>query len=220
MSHKGQAQGVLLAVCHPLPFELRVGYKALLSPRVRMMTVPPGGIQGARTRDAAEALVDALRALLRRREADVVRLFDIDEDSEVAAAARRRPGLFCRDHAPWFGPHFGLVLPESTDAFYSRMKPKHGNPLRKAVRLLDQDEPGELSYRVFTRPDEVDAFAERAESIARTLSAALDSFEDTPRRAVARILAGARLWRVRPQHQAAAVRLLAWMAPMAMSFTS
>ena len=111
MSHKGQAQGVLLAVCHPLPFELRVGYKALLSPRVRMMTVPPGGIQGARTRDAAEALVDALRALLRRREADVVRLFDIDEDSEVAAApsaapdcsaATTRPGLartsdwFCR----------------------------------------------------------------------------------------------------------------------------
>jgi len=198
VSHKGQAQGVLLAVCHPLPFELRVGYKALLSPRVRMMTVPPGGIQGARTRDAAEALVDALRALLRRREADVVRLFDIDEDSEVAAAARRRPGLFCRDHAPWFGPHFGLVLPESTDAFYSRMKPKHGNPLRKAVRLLDQDEPGELSYRVFTRPDEVDAFAERAESIARhTYQRRLGaSFEDTPAaRRWLRILAGRGLWR-------------------------
>lgn len=198
VSHKGEARGVLLAVCHPLPFELRVGYKALLSPRVRMLTIPPGAIQGARTREAAEALVDALRALLRRREADVVRLFDLDEDSEVAAAVRRRPGLFCRDYAPWRGPHFGLILPEPIDLFYSRMKAKHRNPLRKAVRLLDQDEPGELSYRVFTRPDDVDAFAEQAESIAcqtyqRRLGA---SFEDTPAtRRWLRILAERGLWR-------------------------
>ena len=198
VTHEGQAAGVLLGIRHPLPFELGMGFKTLLRPKVRMMTIPAGAIQGAETREAAEALIDTLLTLLRQREIDTIRIFDIDEDSAVAVAARRRPPFFCRDHMPWAGLHFGLVMPESTDIFYTRLKRRHRNPLRKAVRLLDQDEPGELSYRVFTGLDEVDAFAVQAEEIARlTFQRRLGaSFEDTPAaRRWLRILAERGQWR-------------------------
>jgi hypothetical protein len=198
VTREGQAAAVLLGICHPLPFELGIGFKTLLSPKVRMMTIPAGAIQGAETRNAAEALMGALLTLLREREIDTIRIFDVDDDSAVAAAARRCPAFFCRDYAPWAGLHFGLTVPESTDVFYSRLKRRHRNPLRKAVRLLDQDEPGELSCRVFTRLDEVDEFAIQAEEIARlTFQRRLGaSFGDTPAsRRWLRILAERRLWR-------------------------
>jgi hypothetical protein len=198
MTHEGQAAGVLLGICHSLPFELRMGFKTLLRPKVRMMNIPPGAIQGAETREAAEALMNTLLTLLRQREVDIVRLFDIDDDSAVAVAARRQPPFYCRDHAPWAGQHFGLVMPESIDIFYNRLKRKHRNPLRKAVQLLDQDEPGKLTCRVFTGLDEVDAFAEQAEAIARqTYQRRLGaSFEDSPAsRRWLKILAERGLWR-------------------------
>ncbi|HOF40704.1 MAG TPA: GNAT family N-acetyltransferase [Candidatus Hydrogenedentes bacterium] len=196
--HEGQAAGVLLGISHPLPFELGMGFKTLLRPKVRMLNIPPGGIQGAETHEAAEALMGTILTLLRQREVDVVRLFDIDEDSPVAVAAGHQPPFYCRDHTPWSSQHFGLVMPESMDIFYNRLKRKHRNPLQKAVQLLNQEEPGELTYRVFTRPEEVAAFAEQAEAIARhTYQRRLGaSFEDSPAsRRWLGVLAERGLWR-------------------------
>ena len=170
VSRNGQVQGMVLAMIHTVALELRVGYKALCSPRVRMMSVAPGAVQGNLEGGAAEALVEELLALLRRREADAVRMADLDADSGLAMLARKLPSLLCRDYAPWSGPHYGMTLPESIDAFYRQMKEKHRRPLRKACRLLEEDKEDDsdtLRYRLFTHPGEVDQFAAAAEAIAQ-----------------------------------------------------
>ena len=170
VSHNGQVQCMMLALMHTMAQELRVGYKALLSPRVRMMSVAPGAVQGDLEGEAAEALVGELLALLRRREADAVRILDLDEGTDVTQLALRKPCVLCRDYAPWAGLHYGMTLPESIDAFYRQMKEKHRRPLRKACRLLeeeDKDDSDALRYRLFTHPGEVDEFAAAAEAIAQ-----------------------------------------------------
>lgn len=164
--HDEHAQGMLLGMLHTVMLDLRVGYKAVLSPRVRMLSVAPGAIQGALDGAAAEALMDELMAFLRRGEADTVRILDLDEDAGIALLAKRRPGVLCRDHAPWSVRHYAMALPESADAFYRQMKEKHRRPLRKACRLVEQDNPDGMSYRMFSRPDEVEQFAHDAEIVA------------------------------------------------------
>lgn len=180
--HHGEAQGMLLGMLHTITLELRVGYKAVLSPRVRMLSVASGAVQSELEGEAAETLVSELIALLRKGEADVVRFFDLDEDSDVAKLAKRRPGLLCRDHNPWSVKHYAMTLPETADAFFRRMKRKHRWPLQKACRLIEQENPEGLSYEIFTRPDQIDKFAKLADSVAqRTYQRHLGaSFVDSP----------------------------------------
>jgi len=193
-----EAQGMVLAMFHTVKLEMRVGYKAVLSPRVRMLSVTSGAVQGALEGAAAEALVDELMAFLRRGETDVVRFFDLDGDCDVAELAKRRPGFLCRDHIPWVGKHYAMTLTKSTDEFFRRMTKTDRRRLRRACRLIEQENPEGFSYEIFTRPDQIERFAELADFIAqRTYQWRLGaSFADSPTmRRWLRILAERGQWR-------------------------
>ncbi len=198
VSRNGAAVGMAVGRLAPFDFPVHIGYKTLFTVTRRALTVLPGAIQGDFSPDAAERLLDTFLDLAARREVDVIRLVDVPANSALAALARQRPPRLCRDHVRWSGRHWRILLPDSSDAFFRRLKEKHRRPLRKACALLNRENAEGLTWERFTRPDQVDRFCREADLIARRtyqrrIGASFVLTEPALRRL--RLLAERRQWR-------------------------
>ena len=198
VNRNGAAVGMAVGRIAPFDFPVHIGYKTLFTVARRTLTVLPGAIQGDFSPEAAELVLETFLDLSARREVDVIRLVDIPVHSPLAALARQRPPLLCRDHVRWSGRHWKILLPDSSDAFFRRLKEKHRRPLRKACALLNGGNAEGLSCERFTRPDQVDRFCRVADQVAqrtylRRLGASFVLTEPAVRKL--RLLAERGLWR-------------------------
>jgi hypothetical protein len=100
---------------------------------------------------------------LRDRRADVAVFEYLKEDSALHRAAKRVPrGFWMRDRVPERRVHRQLTLP-ATFKEYDR---EHKGLLQK-VRRFERAFQGRFEHRQLTREDEIEAFCEGAEAVAR-----------------------------------------------------
>ena len=129
--------GMLIGRLETGRLELKLGYHTLLAPRVRSIVICYGGILGAESPHAAEALLDTLRAALSAGEADVAYLHMVRTDAPIFRLARTTPGFLCRDHLLKSNRHYRLVLPATFEEYLaSRSRNTRENIRRYAKRLV------------------------------------------------------------------------------------
>jgi len=142
---------------------LHLGYRKLLGFPVRRIVIPAQGLLGrvdeATLRGMAEKVVEDVR----EGRADLA-LFDfLEEGSPLHRAVRGLPLSFrMRDRVPERRIHRYLRLPASFDEFRRR----HRRLLTKA-RKFERAFGGRYEYRLLTREDEISAFCDGADAVAR-----------------------------------------------------
>jgi hypothetical protein len=136
LSREGKPEGMAVGLLGTFELPLGIGYKTFFTPKLRALTLLPGAVQGDLSKEFSSPLLDTIRELLSTHEVDLVRLIDVPAASNLASLAIRRSSWLCRDHVRWSGRHWKIILPDSSDAFFHRIKRKHRRILQKVCELM------------------------------------------------------------------------------------
>jgi CelD/BcsL family acetyltransferase involved in cellulose biosynthesis len=148
--------------------EFKVGYKVIWRPKVRRLAIFYEGFMGQTTPEVARLVVRRLLQALREEKADLLLWSGIRRDSELRRLLGRLPGLLCRDHLARPVERWSMTVPESLDwLLEQRMNKKHRYWIRRLMRLLEKEFPGEVRYGCYSRPEEVEELAQGVTAVAR-----------------------------------------------------
>jgi CelD/BcsL family acetyltransferase involved in cellulose biosynthesis len=172
---------MLVARVEELPLPLSVGYKVLLRPTLRAITLVHGGVAGVDTTAACEALLRELWASLLRGDADVVYLPKLRTDSLLHEVAGAWPPFACRNNFSLVTHHWRLDLPESLDSFLASRTRNTRASVRSHRRRLLRDLGRTLEVDVLKRIGEIERiFKDLEEVAAKTYQRGLGvGFSDT-----------------------------------------
>lgn len=159
------------------------GYRAVYSPRVRALTVVPGG-DLVTQRSAAEELVESLLGSLRAGEADVVVFPSLRRDSTLFIELSRAVGSMRRSHFADVRTHRRLRLPANFDEFLATRKRKVRAGVRYDAKRLERQFTNRLRVERFASAGDFDRIFEEIPRIAElTYQRGLGAgFSDTPER--------------------------------------
>ena len=154
--------------------KLELGYKTLVSLRLRCLTIVYGGILGQQTSEVCTRIVYELMKLLRGGEAQVIFFNQLRVDSLVYQAARTIPGFFHRSHLPRISPHWSVSIPKNMEQFYQSFPRKHRSNLRRLIRKLEKTYPNQVKLVNYQREDQLEeAMSVISQISARTYQRAL-----------------------------------------------
>lgn len=134
---------------------------------VSVLTIPAGGVFGAKSSAECNQLVAEVWHALRRGEFDIALFGGLEKGAPLYNAVRSIPPFFCRDHGLKHEIHWLGRLPGTQEAFLGRISSGHRKAFRSKQRKLDAAFPGKVQFRVFTQPGEADELAAAAGEIAR-----------------------------------------------------
>jgi Acetyltransferase (GNAT) domain len=152
----GGPSAMVVARVDDARLELDLGYRTVLRPRARRLTVVPGGVMGASTAEAAQMVTSELMLALRRGEADVVLLPSVPTDSPLYVAARAAPSALCRQRMIPTMLRWRVNLPESTGELWARFSSHTRRNLRNSSNRLRRDFADRLAIQVYSEPKDVD----------------------------------------------------------------
>ena len=159
------------------------GYRTVYSPRVRALTLVPGGAVFADP-EAAVDVVESLLTSLANGEADAIVMPSLRCDSPLFSTFSAAVGRARRGHFAEVRTHRRLHLPNSFDAFLAGRKRKIRSGIRYDAKRLEERMGDRLRIRCLDSPEEIDIIFQDIVRVAtltyqRGLGA---SFADTPER--------------------------------------
>jgi hypothetical protein len=164
--HNGSPVTMIVGRVGKHQLELKFGYKTLLKPRLRCLSVVYGGILGQPDSELCSLLVGELMKQLRGREFDIIQLNYLRTDTVFYQAARKIPGFLSRCYLPKVDEHWRMSVPDNIDQFYSARSKKHRGNLRRAIRKYEQDCPGKSIFTTYTSESDVGEFIQVAADIS------------------------------------------------------
>ena len=163
----GAPVSALIGTIEDAPFELRLGYKVLFQPKVRLLKFDHPPTIGDDSHAACKRLLSVLKDSLTQFKIDVITFKNIKCDShmyEVASACiypliRR---LVLPQTKRWM-----LLLPESYEVFYSTRSKHIKRNTKQGFFRLTRDFPDTVMYKRFSQKSELDVAMSHVEAVAR-----------------------------------------------------
>ena len=182
VEHGGEAVAVALGRVGEMTLPARLGYREVLSPRLRALTVAYGGLLGDSGEATARMILAELLAALRRGEADVLRLRMLATGSPLDVLARSEPSVFVRPRFVRPSVHYQVAIPDSFDEFLAARTYKTRRNLRYYDRRFVARFGERLKLEQFRDTADLDRlFRDTLEVSAKTYQHALGaSFVDSP----------------------------------------
>ena len=118
---------------------IKVGYFRLPTPELRTLIISYGGWLGEIDEPRAILIVDALRRLLAKGEADAVMFHFPEFASPLTQQALKRPAYVCRDYLPVLETHRIIDLPSDGTGFIASLSSNSRYQQRKRSRKLSDD---------------------------------------------------------------------------------
>ena len=156
IKQNGQPIVMALGRLEEHPIEVKLGYKVLLSPKLRCLTIVYGGILGEPGEEVCSLLIGELIKALRRREVDVVYFNHLRTDSRIYQLSRKLPGALSRDYFPRVENHWSMSAPGDIDLFYQARSKKHRGNLKRYIRKLEKEYPNQVRVITYTEEDDLD----------------------------------------------------------------
>jgi hypothetical protein len=136
--HDGQPAVVVVSRLERRPVELKLGYKILLRPKLRCLTVVYGGILGQPGNELCFLVINALKKELRHDGIDMVYFHHLRTDSDMYEFVRGMPGVLTRGYLPRMEKHWEISIPGKMDDFYQRFSGKRRSELKRYIRKLER----------------------------------------------------------------------------------
>ena len=133
----------------------RIGYKAVLRPRVRALTIAQGGLLGI-DGETAEPLFAALSGALAEDGLHVLRLRLLEVGGPVHGLARTRPGLLVRQHLGAQVERWRARIPATFDEYLGARSSKTRSNVKRYGRRLEERYGEGVEFKVFRRPAELE----------------------------------------------------------------
>jgi len=182
VEHGGEPVALALGRVEEVTLPARLGYREVLSPRLRALTLVYGGLLGDGGEVTARTILAELLAALRRGEADVLRLRMLATGSPLDVLARGEPGVLVRPRFVRPSVHYQVAIPDSFDEFLAARTYKTRRNLRYYDRRFVARFGERLKLEQFKGTAELERlFRDTLEVSAKTYQHALGaSFVDSP----------------------------------------
>lgn len=158
---------ILVGWLHRGVMPFKVGSFTLFRPDVRILRFVNGGFLGNQSHENSRLLLGEILGSLRRHEAHAIEFSQLTADTPLYDLAKRQPSLLCRDQFTPLQPHRYLTMPANFDEFLCRLSSKYRSELRRYVRLLESDFPGNVRLRTVLSDSDVEDFASTAGEISQ-----------------------------------------------------
>ena len=165
--HQHTAVSMLVGRIEEAPFELKLGYRRLPGPRLRLLRLVYAGHLGHRTSRHCALLVSEVCRSLRSKEADVAAFHFVPVDSLLYQAARTLPPLLCRDPLVKPNSHWGITLAGGYGDYLETLSRATRKHLRNYRNRLEKDFPGRVAFKSFSQGQDLDGAIADIERIAR-----------------------------------------------------
>jgi hypothetical protein len=185
LQRDGHTQAILAGRVEETAENLRFGYLRLWKMRVRRLCFVYGGNMGLIDGDAAHLFVRAVLKTLANQRLDYAEFSHLREGDPLVTAVRNSRPLLLKHQSGDLNVHYRLRVPARYSDFLARISNRRR--FAKMSRILENDFPGQITIRRFTKEEEVPEFLRDAEAIAaqsyhRQLGAALRGDEEHRRR--------------------------------------
>lgn len=131
-------EAILVGRIEDTRLEIKFGYKTLLSPRVRRLTLIHGGLLGNGSNENCAVFISSLLKSLSEGEADLVWFNHLEVDSPLHRAALEGPGLVSRDCFPVMHQHWKISIPGTfAELCQSRSRNTRHNISRYTKHVLE-----------------------------------------------------------------------------------
>lgn len=147
VARPGRDPLVIVARLEDVELETKAGYRTVLRPRLRCLTVVNGGVEGVETAEDAAAALALLRSALSRGEADVLRFLGLPTDSTLYRAATTIPPWLCRDHAAVPQPHWRVSVPDTLEDFLGARSRNTRQNVNRYRKRFEKEYGGRLELR-------------------------------------------------------------------------
>lgn len=162
-----QPIAILAGRLEDVPFDLQVGYKVLLRPRVRMIRIVYGNLLGESSAEVHEAVLEHLLNNLKADEADLVVFDYLDVESALFRAVQKDVKPWRRDGFTASNVHWRIGLSGTFDDYLRTLSKPSRKSLRRSIRRGQQVFGDQLSVRGLTRLDQLEAMLSDMEEVAR-----------------------------------------------------
>lgn len=134
---------------------IRIGYKTLLKPTLRSMTIVYGGILGESDEQVNSIIIRELKRLLRQKIIDTVYFNHLREDSLFYQKIRKIPHFICCNFFVKMESHWRMTAPDTIEEFYALRSKKHRKHLRQYQNKLNRSFPNNVKVQLYKQPEEV-----------------------------------------------------------------
>jgi hypothetical protein len=168
-NRSGVADAMLIGRLEMKSIPVQIGYRKFKTYRLRVLTFVLGALRGNASEENIDLLVGQVLKSLRQREVDLAVFEYVPVDSPLYRVVRTLPGILERGLPPEHRTHRCLELPDSSEALYKILSPKHRQNYRGKARKLLKDFAGDVRIHCYRSVSELDqAFREIEEIAAKT----------------------------------------------------
>ncbi len=153
LTQNGQPRAMVIGRREERVTPVRMGYKTLIRPKLRCMTVVYGGVLGQPDEQVSSFLICELMKVLRKRKVHVISFNHLKIDSSFYRQVRKIPNILCRNHFPRLEPHWRMAIPQTIDEFLVSCPKSFRKHLRRYCRKMESDNPQGMHMRTFSLPD-------------------------------------------------------------------
>jgi hypothetical protein len=146
--------------------DIKFGYKILLSPKLRSLTIIYGGILGKITQVTSDLLMKELTDTLNRGEVDIIFFNHLDRGSYLFNAAITQPNILSRDYYPEETLHWKASLLGSYENFYQARSKNTKHNLRRYSKMLSNEYGARVRYVCLREEHEFEKIMKDTEIIA------------------------------------------------------
>jgi hypothetical protein len=166
ISRNGSPSMLVIGRIEDYSFDCRFGYKSIYKPVVRSMIIIYGGILGEGSLDDYVFLVSQLKAMLRRREANLIMIASVRTDSALYNLTRSSENFLFRDHCVVENYHWRASLHDSYEKFYNSRSQNTKHNIRKWPKRLIKEFGNRLIVKCFCKEEELETIMRDSEKVA------------------------------------------------------
>jgi hypothetical protein len=144
-----------------------LGYRALWTPTMRLLSVVHGGMLGENSEESAALLIKSASSMLAGGEVDAALFYGIDVGSPLHSQLKRAGGLLTRDLHPEILHRWRMRLPGTYEELYKSRSANTRHNLKRYSKRLLRALGGRLETRTFRGTIEFDSMWSDTEEIAR-----------------------------------------------------
>lgn len=154
----------------------KIGYKTVLKPSLRILSVVYGGILGQPTGEICHVIIKELKLLLKKGNADLLLFSRIRTDSELYRIIRGSSGFLCKDNFSIARPNWQTRIPDSLEEFYQSLSAHRRRYITYYSGRLEKKFPGQVRFECYSKEKDLDYIITLASDIsAKTYKDAMDA---------------------------------------------
>ncbi|UCG48217.1 MAG: GNAT family N-acetyltransferase [Phycisphaerales bacterium] len=164
----GESVAILVGRLERHTIKCRIGYKALLSPSLRCLTVVYGGILGEPADEVYRILIESLSRILRGGQADMVWFNQLRMDSAMYRIAREMTGFFSRSHFAKAEPHWVTLLGPRGQESGAQGASQRKRYVKRYTKKLEKQCGGPVRVACYRDESDVDQYVRVSAAIAES----------------------------------------------------